>query len=182
MKKRFIWILAAALLLCLTACGKTEGTESTPATGETNADPIQSVPFSTGEFTVQVPEGWFVAEVYNILEEPISSRLRLAKGEGDEMEYGSFPHLEITFFSPEFYLEHEDPEAYEDVEMIDACTFGDKTFSGFSGKSNGQKMVHLWCNAETTQFTVTVWINGELDSVSIQDADVQAIIASLKPQ
>lgn len=179
MKRRIAWILAAALLLTLTACGKKA---DDPQNGsEPTGGLLEIGLYSSGTFTASVPEGWYAMAVYDMYGNPISSRLRLVKGDGDEMEYGDFPHIEVSYFSPDFYPEHDEPNDYEDVIMMDALTFGDKTFTGFSGMKNRQKMIHLWCEAEKTQFTVTILVNGVEDSVTLEDADVQAILADLKP-
>ena len=179
MKRRLAWILAAAMLLCLTACGKKA--EEPEKGSEPTVGLLEVGLYSAGTFTAQVPEGWFAMAVSDIYDRPISSRLRLVKGDGDEMDYGDYPHMEISYFSPEFYPEHNKPDEFEDVEMLEDMTFGDKTFSGFTGRDNGQKIIHLWCEAEKTQFTVTIFVNGVDDSVTLEDADVQAILAGLKP-
>lgn len=64
---------------------------------------------------------------------------------------------------------------------LEPVTIGDYTWNGFTGKSIGTPIAVLWTGEEgEDQIQLTICLkNG--DKISLEDADVQAIIASITP-
>ena len=71
-------------------------------------------------------------------------------------------------------------ELYEDAADLEPVTIGDYTWNGFTGTSLDTPIAVLWTGEQGSgQILVTLCLeNG--DKISLEDADVQAIIASIQ--
>lgn len=72
-------------------------------------------------------------------------------------------------------------ELYEETADLEPITIGNYTWNGFTGESIGTPIAILWTGEEGAgQIQLTICLeNG--DKISLEDADVQAIIASITP-
>lgn len=176
MKKNILSILAAVLLtVTLAGCsGGPAVTDPADITGET---------FGDGNISALVPDGWMGfhgTDYFEEYEEGYDPNvIQIAKGAKSEWDLLSTPYVMISYFGPDNPMMEPMKELYEESADIEPVTIGDYTWSGFTGKSIDTPIAILWTGEEgSDQIQVMICLeNG--DKISLEDADVQAIIASI---
>ena len=74
------------------------------------------------------------------------------------------------------------PELYDEAAELDPITAGDRTWEGMTAVSQGAPLAILWTGESgADQFQVTVWLQVEEVTISLDDAAVQAILSSIQP-
>ena len=103
----------------------------------------------------------------------------ITEGAKSEWDLLSTPYVMISYFGPDNPMMEPMKELYEESADIEPVTIGDYTWSGFTGKSIDTPIAILWTGEEgSDQIQVMICLeNG--DKISLEDADVQAIIASI---
>ena len=202
MKKIIAWLLLSALAFSLASC---TGSQNTENTGERPADAVsaetetkketaaQELPegyYDVGDFTVFVPEGWTAIPVPD-RDDPskiLTNDIQLAK----DALYNEASKTWNTDGGASFYvtlLPQEDfdrapsgREYYEKdfaVEDMEDRTIGSLTWHGFLVRPIGAPVYMMWAAR-------TDGVGGYYTSVStaygmsLEDADLQAILGSLK--
>ena len=176
MKKNILSILAAVLLtVTLAGCsGGPAVTDPADITGET---------FGDGNISALVPDGqmgFHGTDYFEEYEEGYDPNvIQIAKGAKSEWDLLSTPYVMISYFGPDNPMMGPMKELYEESADIEPVTIGDYTWSGFTGKSIDTPIAILWTGEEgSDQIQVMICLeNG--DKISLEDADVQAIIASI---
>ena len=176
MKKNIVFILVTVLLTAMLAgcSGTPAATDPADITGET---------FDGGNISALVPEGWMGfhgTDYFEEYEEGYDPNvIQIAKGAESEWDLLSKPYIMIGYFGPDNPLIEPVKELYEETADIDPVTIGDYTWKGFTGKSIDTPIAVLWTGEEgSDQIQLTICLeNG--DKISLEDADVQAIIASI---
>lgn len=178
--KRIIAItLTVVLLLSLCACGKKKDSgkeEKTP-------DQITGKTYDTGVVSALCPEGWLAMTKTDVLSEDGNAKdpngLILAKGAASENDLLGSPSIQFTYYPDSMNMSDFESmkQFYENVVDLDPITVGGNTLKGFQ-YGEGNEAIY-WMEAPfCLQITVAyVGIFGG-DSISITDADVQAILAS----
>lgn len=176
MKKNIVFILVAVLLTAMLAgCSSTLATtDPLEITGET---------FGNGNISALVPDGWMGfhgTDYFGEYKEGYDPNvIQIAKGAESEWDLLTTPYIMIGYFGPDNPMIEPMKEFYEETADIEPVTIGDYTWNGFTGKSIGTPIAVLWTGEEgSDQIQLTICLeNG--DKISLEDADVQAIIASI---
>ena len=200
MKKLSCILLTLALLLAMAACG--DETASTPASSPApSAAPAQTEApaeapaasggavtgetYDTGNFTALVPEGWKAFPQHDVFsddpDEMNPNLLQISKGASSDMDLFSKPVITITYAGPSTKLMAPSRDFYDDVEAMDDVTTGEHTWEAFRCTSFGQKMVMLFEDLGKLQFQAAVAYETSDGKIDFNDADVQAILASIAP-
>lgn len=177
MKKNIVFMLAAVLLTAMFAgcSGAPGGTDSADITGET---------FDGGNFSALVPDGWMGFHGVDYFEEYEEGYdpnvIQIAKGAESEADLLFRPYVMINYYAPDNPMMEPMKDLYEDAADLEPVTIGDYTWNGFTGTSFDTPIAVLWTGEQGSgQILVTLCLeNG--DKISLEDADVQAIIASIQ--
>lgn len=173
LNKVFSLVIVLGMMLALVACGGKEA--KTP-------DEVKGKTYDTGKFTVLVPDGWLAVpakDMFNNYDgDNDPTTVYICKGAKNEMDMLNTPYITLLY--------HEDGVAstdmrdfYEDAKDIDAITTGDYTWEGYEAKSSGVPVVIL-NTKKPNVFDVNLNVEMDGKKISVKDADVQAILASLK--
>ena len=160
--RRFLALLLIPVLLLCVGCKKNQP----QATEPTLPGAVQTA----GNITVFVPEGWeIVPDDENLV--------RILKGDSFS---GSYVKLHLH---PNSQAALPAEGTCENVQVLEAQTFGAMTWTGFSGtKTTGTgvgTVTYLITQVEGHNFLATIWYDEGSQPISIQDADVQAILGNL---
>ena len=173
------WLsLALAIVLCLVlaaGCGSSEASDPAEVKGEV---------FDAGEVSALVPEGWMAIPGSDLFDEyegdtnPFS--FSIYKGAKSEWDMFSCPGLTISFYpaDEEFYSAKD---WYDEVQDLDPITMDNYTWTGYTGKSLDTPITVLEAKDGDNDFQVSLTTEMDNKTISLEDADVQAIIASIQP-
>lgn len=176
MKKNIVSILVAVLLTAILAgcSGGSSVTDPADITGET---------FDGGNVSALVPDGWMGfhgTDYFDEYEEGYDPNvIQIAKGAKTEWDLLSKPYVMVTYFSPDNPMYEPSKDYYEEGADLEPFTTGSYTWKGFTAKSLDTPIAILWTGEEgSDQIQVMICLeNG--DKISLEDADVQAILASI---
>lgn len=183
MKK--LMAIAIAIMVCAAlpvGCGS-----KAPSDGGDSRTPddIRGTVYDAGSVSVLIPEGWKALAVKNGFsdeEDVYPDRLNICKGGKEEVDLLDYPSIKLTYFAPDTDMLTLSPSLYDNVQELEPITIGERTWTGFSGTSLRKKLILLWTGESgADQFQVALWIEAEMGTISLEDADVQAIIASIRP-
>lgn len=188
MKKLLAILLALVMVLSFAACGEdTDATQPNGNGGETEGSKeISGETFNAGNFTALIPEGWKAFPVSDIWSDDPDATdpdaLQICKGGETDWDLFTKPYVKIDYYGPETDMMTPSSEWYEDVVELEAFTAGALTWNGFTATSSDMPMATLWAEDGDHQYQVIVWMEPtEGNAIAYTDADVQAILASLKP-
>ena len=189
MKK--IVALLLAVLMCvglLAACGESGATTDNGDSGNTADNGNTAVTgetFDAGNVSCIVPSGWKALPVKDLFSDDDAydpDKINIGKGIESDLDLFSKPYISIVYYGPDSIMWEPTKELYDDVVDLDDMTIGSYTWKGFSCDSIGYKYYMLWTGEDDgDQFQVSVLYESTGGSVKLEDADVQAIIASIKP-
>ncbi len=181
MKKIILCILAAALLLSAAACAKP--TDKAAETGMASDGT-----YNVGDFTVFVPEGWTAIPVPDHTDpaKTASDDILLAKG----AVYSEAQNTWNTDSCPSFYITYLGKEDFSGapggreyyaanftVTDMPDTKIGSLTWQGYSVNPIGAPVYMMWAaSGEGGYYTSLSTAYG----LTLEDADVQAILGSLK--
>ena len=193
MKKIIAILLVLTMMFTLVACGDkeekkdTEGPKTSENGGEENNGgnkEIAGETYNVGNFTVLVPEGWLeiaVDDMWSDAGATDPNKVQIIKDGASEFDILTKAYIQIDYYGSETDMMAPSSEWYEGAVDLEPIVTGDITWNGFSAVSGGNNMVALWTGeAGGPQYQATLWCNGEY-SISVTDADVLAILASVKP-
>ena len=178
MKKIMIFMLAAVLFTAMLA-----GCSGTPAA--TDPADIKGETFDGGNISALVPDGWMGfhgTDYFDEYEEGYDPNvIQIAKGAKSEWDLLTKPYIMIGYYGPDNPMMTPMKELYEETADLEPITIGNYTWNRFTGESIGTPIAILWTGEEGAgQIQLTICLeNG--DKISLEDADVQAIIASITP-
>ncbi len=193
MKKILALVLVLTLLFTLAACGDKEEKKDTeePKTSDNGGEEnnggnkeIAGETYNVGNFTVLVPEGWMeipVDDMWSDTGATDPNKVQIIKDGTSEFDILTKAYIQIDYYAPETDLMVPSSEWYDEAADLEPVVAGGITWNGFSAVSGGNNMVTLWTGeAGGPQYQATLWCNGEY-TISETDADVLAILASVKP-
>ena len=149
-------------------------------------DSMQSVKgetFDGGNIEVFVPEGWKAyhgPDVFGDYEEGYDPNVvNIGKGVENELELFSKPMVNIHY-SGDKSLIMPSKEMYEDGKDIADIKTGDYTWKGFTGVSMGYPIAILFTEFNDNQIQASITLeNGDI-KISLEDADVLALLEGIK--
>ena len=194
MKKTLTLLLVLCLLAAVFAgCGKEEPSlqETLQQTNENEQSPaaVPETPetesgggelYDAGNVTVLVPAGWKAFPETDVFAEEEGTMnpdvLNVSKGAETDMDLFTKPYVRINYFGPSVQMGKPDASWYEDVKDVAPFTAGEHQWYGFTCDSLGSDLAILWC-----QYQASIFLGTGSEAISHEDADVQAILASVAP-
>ena len=177
MKKVLILLLVFAMVFTFTACGKDEHEEPK------NAEP-KSTTYDTGEFTVSIPDGWYAIPCSDFWSEEEgaidATALNICKGGSDDWDILTKPYIRIDYYDAETTMQKPDKEWYENGVDLEPFTTGKHTWEAFSATTMDCPIVILWAEEGADRYQIAIYVDQPDGKISIDDADVQAILASIE--
>ncbi|MBQ7566912.1 MAG: hypothetical protein IJT18_07315 [Oscillospiraceae bacterium] len=188
MKKLIAILLAALMLLSLAACGETPATDTTntetAASGEESAA-VAGETFDAGQITVTVPSGWTAIAQHDVFSDDPKAMLtdvvNVCKGGTTADDLFSKPYIRFDFGGANKTLYMADKDFYDDVVDLEPIVTGDHTWNGYSCNNFGYKTTVLFCEEGALQYQAMIYTEMSGGKISVDDADVQAILASVAP-
>ncbi|MBE6982474.1 MAG: hypothetical protein E7437_09180 [Ruminococcaceae bacterium] len=184
MKKLFALVLAALMCVSLVACGgdgeKGQDKEQTQAPTEA----AKAEPFDAGNVMVDVAAGWKAFAVADVFAEDNAmdpNKISVIKGGESDWDSLTKPNMNILYYPPETDLMTPSGEWYDDSVDLAPMELGGRTWNGFTATSLGMPLAVLWTGESGgDQFQINICLELEGGSVSLEDADIQAMIASIR--
>lgn len=176
MKKLLLLMLVAVLSVAmLTGCssGGTASTDPAEITGET---------FDAGNVSALVPNGWTAYPVTDLFDEYEGdydpTAVQIVKGAESEFDVFSKPYIQINYYGEETQM-ISSKDFYDDAKDIEPMQIGNYSWNGFTTDNSGYPTAILWTEGDVLIQLMIILENN--DKISLDDADVQAIIASITP-
>ena len=175
--KSFFISLFCAMALMFSACG-----------GGSGGGSGKGAPHSTGAFSVSVPKGWEVMPFYHMGTEDVDQKT-VAVHKGSAMEFRSMfvPGMQIQIHSGSGFSAERNVSFYQDVKEMQPVKLGNYTWKGYTALASGlsgvtydRPFVYMWTEAGNDKnFVVAIWTEATGGKISLDDADVKAIISSI---
>lgn len=177
MKKKFMMIIMTLLLsLGLAACGGSGGSTSS----------VKGTTFDAGKFEVFVPDGWKAfhgADFFGDYEEGYDPHVvNIGKGIEEEYELFSYPLANITYSGEDNPLVKPTKDIYENGKDLEDITTGDYTWEVFTADSLSYPVAVLYTEFDDKQIVVNITLENGGEKVSLEDADILALLAGIKPK
>lgn len=179
MKKTISLMLALLMILSMAACGGGGG-------GKTSDEPetVKGEIYNAGILSALVPNGWKAFGVVDQWAEKEGAMkpdyFQIGKGAKEDYDLYSKPSVAIQYYDEGTDMMVPDKSFYEEAKDVADIELGGRTWSGFTGKSMNAPLMILWTGeAGGDQFQVVIWLDMGDGTISVDDADVQAIIASI---
>ncbi len=207
MKKWIAWLLVLVLAASLlTGCDKDKKepslqesiqqaadgkNEETPKEEEPKEEPkgdtgdVGGELYDAGNVTVLIPDGWKAFPETDVFAEEEGTMnpnvLNVSKGGKTEADLFTKPYVRINYFGPDILMGKPDASWYEDVKDIDPFTTGEHEWYGFTCDSMGTALAIVWCEEGDLQYQASITLGSGKEAISVEDADVRAILASVMP-
>lgn len=175
MKKLIALLLTLSILVCFSACGGEE----------TNPDNISGETYNAGNVSVLVPDGWKAFSVTDMWSEEENAtnpdQVNIVKGGKTDLDLLSKPYIQVIHYEPGSMITPS-KEFYQSANDVESITTGSLTWEGFSATGLlDSSMIIMWTtNADGHQFQINVYDKTNDGTITMKDADVQAILASIK--
>ena len=186
MKRLFVFSIA--LVLC---AGLLTGCDGSGSPSDREPAEISGEIYSTGEFQAFVPEGWRTYPITDPFAEgdPVKTDcFFLNKGGERDWHVSQKPYIRLEHFGPGEEIDEPipDPALERDVEECPALRFGDLTWNGYAansyhGRARIGRFAILWTEKDNHKYQAFVWFQSGGEGIRLEDADLQAILASLAP-
>lgn len=137
--------------------------------------------FDNGILSVTVPKGWMVYESKNSNNEVVKTNLSVVKTT-DRSKIMDSPMVTISYAGSDKKLYPVTKNFYNDTKDLAPWEIGGKKFEGFKGTSFGAEMIYYFAVDGDKEYQVVIWPNMKNGTISLQDADVKAIVESLTGQ
>jgi len=152
--------------------------------GGGSAGSVSGEVYDAGNVSALVPKGWKVYPIVDVFDdydgEYDPNGLSINKGAKGAFDQLTTPGLQIKWYASGDGPNNEYSKAfYDDVEDLAPMTIGSRTWKGFTAVSIGYPLALLWTE-EGDIFQVTVWLENGGKKISLDDADVRAILESIQ--
>lgn len=179
MRTRTNYLFAAVLLIAALLAGCSGGKMPAPATpGE-----VKGETYDAGQVSALVPEGWKAFPTTDVFDEYEGdydpNAFSIYKGAQSEWDQLAKPGITITRMDTASFVSAKD--WYDDVKDIEVAPIGSYTCTGYTGTSlvdYPYTVIEMVDGDTTVQVAILTESNGE--KIALEDADVQAILASIK--
>lgn len=182
MKKLLSLLMVLMMLFSFAACGGDDASES----GADGEAAVKSEVYDAGNVSAAVPEGWKAFAVKDFMGEDSNANdpdtFQIGKDAENDFDLFSKPYIKITYFDKETTVMKVTKDFYENGADLKAIKAGALTWEGFTADSAGNKLAVLFAVDEATgaQFQADVWLKTTAGEISLEDADVLAILGSVK--
>ena len=138
--------------------------------------------YDTGVFSVAQPDGWGIAPVPDSLKKfdgkTNPNSVYAIKGGKEDSDVISCPYLWITWYPKGNYVSSKG--FYDNVKDLDPVTIGGRDWTGFSFSSMDTPGISIEAREGDGQWVVMLSTERTNSKISLEDADVKAIIESIK--
>ena len=168
MKKFWTGIVVIIMMAGLCACGKSE------VKGET---------YSTDSISAFCPEGWLAVTKYDaMLDQRTEDGITIYKGIDSEDDALFCPYVQITYYPDDKASANMENirSAFTETEDASDLKFNNYTLTGYLSTGGSTKSAILWSEDVGVQITVEMEPGSDAENISLDDADVQAILGSFK--
>lgn len=156
--------------------GASDGSPDTPS--------VEGSTYDTGDFQALVPTGWKAFPQHDLFNDDPdamdATALNICKGGTDDFDLYTKPNIYIKYNGPDGTLMEPDKDWYDDVADLAPLTTGSHNWTGFSGDSFGSRLIILFEDLGAVQLQVTIYYDTTGGKISLDDEDVQAILASIE--
>lgn len=186
---RILTALLVVVAAVSTACGG-DSTSSEESGRAESSQQIETVPFTTGEMSIEVPPGWSVRGANDSMDGYVDETARmdliyLVKNGDGEVDVFANPGFQVTYYDESVSMMGADKSMYEDTADLDPIELDNYTWTGFTGENFGKPLAILFANPDQgdgDQFQVAVWLDmGDGQKITLEDEDVLTILSSIKP-
>ena len=176
MSKLNVVVASLIVIGLMTGCGGS-GSGGSKVSGEA---------YSTDVMSVTVPKGWKAFPFYKNgnVDDVVQTEIGIHKGAKEGYDMARTPGMTV-YFRPNQSKTSFGKTYYEDVVDLEPFTTGDLRWEGFTGKMqkgySGDKspIAALWTSVGNDMFQAFVWLELEGGKITLNDADVKAILASI---
>ena len=185
MKKRIIILLSLIMIsmFVFAGCGNKEA--GSPVTGVNTPKEVTGEIIDAGRVSALCPDGWRnfgVPDLFSDDKDAIeTNKLLFRKGSKDESDY-SKPGISISYYGENETFYKLNKTDFEEPKDLGPIELGGRTWEGFTASDSGQQYVWLWSGTSDSneEFLVNFMNEYAGEKISIDDADLQAIISSIK--
>jgi len=198
MKKILSLILAVFMITTLAGCSEGETpvkttekneTEKTTEAAKTTASEadipdVDGEIYATEQFRALVPEGWAAFPITDVFTDDNAidpTCFNIIKGGTSDFDLFSKPYVRLDYYGPDTEMMKPGTEWYKNVEEIEAIQLGSHIWTGFTGEDDYGKVAILWAEEGKIQYQASLWLEVEGKTISLDDDDVRAILASVGP-
>lgn len=178
--KKMIAILMTVLMSMslLAGCGGSGGGGDTSS----NEITVKGTVFDAGNVKALVPEGWKAFEVPDAFSDEMDPDImHIIKGGSKDTDMLSHAYIRLEYFGPDRWMLTPDKEWYEDCTDLQPFEAGGYTWNGFSGMTMDTPITVLWTEADNIGYQLNLMTDADKSSFKLEDADVQAILMTLRP-
>lgn len=160
-----------------------EGKNNTTDEGKNNTsnETAKGETYDAGNVSVLVPDGWKAFPVTDAFEEYDGeydpTAVQVCKGGEEEWDIFTKPYMQINYYPDNSMYVSSD--WYDNVVELEPMQIGGYTWNGFTGTSLDYPMAVLYTDGDV-QIQVSITLENTDGKISLDDADVQAIIASIQ--
>ena len=177
MKKVLALMLVVIMSLTLfVGCG---GDDNNPDDGT-----IKGETYNAGNVSAFVPNGWKAFPVTDAFADDPSTidpdGMRICKGGETEMDIFSKPYLQITYYGEDVTFFAPTKDFYDNAVDLTPFTLGELTWNGYTADSMGYPIAVIWAEKGDIQYQVNCFLGASDGTISLDDADVKAILESIK--
>ena len=180
MKKNLKKVMA--LLLALVLCtAMLAGCEGGKGEAPKTAGEVTGETYDAGNVSVLVPNGWKAFPVSDMFDdydgENDPTAVQVCKGGETEWDVFTKPYMQINYYPDNTMYVSSD--WYENVVDLEPMQLGGYTWKGFTCTSLDYPTAILYTDGDV-QIQVSITLENENEKISLDDVDVQAIIASIQ--
>ncbi|MCL2727941.1 MAG: hypothetical protein FWD56_06115 [Bacteroidales bacterium] len=169
--KKTLFLLVAVGVFMLIGCGGS-GSGGGKVSGEV---------YTTQEMSVLAPKGWkaFSALKPGTTDEYRDDQVNVHKGAKVPLDQFNTSGIVINYWEDAKNVMAPPKSWYENVEEIAPFTLGNYQWEGFTGERSDITYGILWTINAEERFQVVAFLKYRGMEISLEDADVKAIIASI---
>ena len=181
MKRRKLLPVFCLCIVLLMGCHKAEEAPEEP-------EHIFGEVYNTGVFQVLVPENWHIIPITDPFTEgrPVMTNcVFLRKGGESDWKVTEKPYIRIDCRDAgEIHTKIPPEDLQHGAEEIAPMELGTLTWSGYTaddyqGRVNLGRFAVLWAEDTEHSYQVYVWFKSGGEKISLEDPDVQAILAGV---
>ncbi len=149
-----------------------------------SAKSVKGETFDGGNIEVFVPDGWKAfhgPDTFGDYEEGYNpNSVNIGKGVEEELELFSKPMVQVTYSGKGKTLTMPSKDLYEDGKDIEDIKTEEHTWKGYTATSIGYPIAVLFTEDGDEQIQVSITLENGDEKISLEDADVQAILEGIK--
>lgn len=151
-------------------------------------EPVTGEMYDTGQFQILVPEPWKAIPIQDPFAEgrPVMTDcVFLRKGGESDWKVTEKPYIRIDCYGAgEIDTQIPEEDLKHDPEMIDPMELGDLVWRGYTadsyqGRACIGRFATLWAEDGVYTYQVFVWFESGGERISLEDRDLQAILAGV---